>query len=247
MQRVGCRNDRTGIEVFAADSRHGSGQVGSALCTVADDYDFVHQVVRLFQDDVERKIPPPLLDCCGLCDVTQIGDVELGGKGHLRQFESPVGSGQCAFLGSFDRDRRSDNRLSFGVGHSAVYGVVRGGRRFGHGRGLPLGNDDAVSVDRAIDFLPREYLIENFADGGVLGRNGYAFVQIYLVRTDENGVVFGTVQRGHGLLNGYVLQFEIDSLCLSKTRGRAEQQTENNYIEEIRGAKSSTIAVFSHD
>lgn len=109
-------------------------------------------------------------------------------------------------------------------GHSAVYGVVRGGRRFGHGRGLPLGDDDAVSVDRAIDFLPREYLIENFADGGVLGRNGYAFVQIYLVRTDENGVVFGTVQRGHGLLNGYVLQFEIDSLCLSKTRGRAEQQ-----------------------
>ena len=112
---------------------------------------------------------------------------------------------------------------------------------------MPLGDDDAVSVDRAIDFLPREYLIENFADGGVLGRNGYAFVQIYLVRTDENGVVFGTVQRGHGLLNGYVLQFEIDSLCLSKTRGRAEQQTENNYIEEIRGAKSSTIAVFSHD
>ena len=66
------------------------------------------------------------------------------------------------------------------------------------------------------DFLPREYLIENFADGGVLGRNGYAFVQIYLVRTDENGVVFGTVQRGHGLLNGYVLQFEIDSLSFEQ-------------------------------
>ena len=104
-----------------------------------------------------------------------------------------------------------------------------------------------MSVDGAGHLLPGEYLVEDFADGGVFGRNGDAFGEVHLVRTDDDGVIFRTVQRGYGLLNGYVLQFEIDSLCLSKTRGRAEQQTENNYIEEIRGAKSSTIAVFSHD
>lgn len=52
--------------------------------------------------------------------------------------------------------------------------------------------------------------------------NGDAFGEVHLVRTDDDGVIFRTVQRGYGLLNGYVLQFEVNPLRLRENRGRAE-------------------------
>jgi len=221
LQGVGGRDHRTGVEILAADGRHGAREVGPSLRAVAHDDHLVHQVVRLFQDDFKRRISPPLLDFHDLGYVTQVGDVELGGEFHVRQFEIAVHTRQRTFLGAYDGHRRGDDRLSFDVGHPSAHGVRCGGR-LGRCRGLFLGDGDAVSVDGAGHLLPGEYLVEDFADGGVSGRNGDAFGEVHLVRTDDDGVIFRTVQRGYGLLNGYVLQFEVDSLRLGEHRGRAE-------------------------
>ena len=246
LQGVGGRDHRTGVEILAADGRHGAREVGPPLRAVAHDDHLVHQVVRLFQDDFKRRISPPLLDFHDLGYVTQVGDVELGGEFHVRQFEIAVHPRQRTFLGAHDGHRRGDDRLSFDVGHPSAHGVRCGGR-LGRCRGLFLGDGDAVSVDGAGHLLPGEYLVEDFADGGVFGRNGDAFGEVHLVRTDDDGVIFRTVQRGYGLLNGYVLQFEVDSLRLGENPGGAEQHTENNQVEESRKASSPTIAVVSHD
>ena len=220
LQGVGGRDHRTGVEVLAADGRHGSREVGPALRAVAHDHHLVHQVVRLFQNDFKRRISPPL-DLYDLGDISQIGDVEFGGELHVRQLEIAVDTRQRAFLGALDGYRGGDDRLSLDIGHASVYGVPVGGG-FRCWRGLFLGDGDALSVDGAGHLLSGEYLVEDLADGGVPGRNGDAFGEVHLVRTDDDGVIFRTVQRGYGLLNGYVLQFEVNPLRLRENRGRAE-------------------------
>lgn len=214
------RNHRTGVEVLAADGRHGAREVGPALCAVAHDDHFVHQVVRFFQDDLKRGVSPPL-ELYGLGNVTQVGDIDFCGEFHVRQFEIASGTRQRAFRRAFDGHRRGDDRLSLDIGHASVYGVLGGGR-FGRSRGLFFGDGNAVPVDGAGHVLSGEHLVEDLADGGVFGRNGDAFAEVHLVRADDDGVIFRTVQRGYGLLNGYVLQFEVDSLRLRENRGRAQ-------------------------
>ena len=161
------------------------------------------------------------LDLYDLGDISQIGDVEFGGELHVRQLEIAVDTRQRAFLGALDGYRGGDDRLSLDIGHASVYGVPVGGG-FRCWRGLFLGDGDALSVDGAGHLLSGEYLVEDLADGGVPGRNGDAFGEVHLVRTDDDGVIFRTVQRGYGLLNGYVLQFEVNPLRLRENRGRAE-------------------------